>query len=66
MLNEIDKSYAKQSQVCVPTRATLREWMLERKKATEEHLADVNQVLKFIDDNPNFEVFHNLIGKAGF
>ena len=52
--------------LCVQTRQTLRQRLEERKKAAEEHLADINQALKFIDDNPNFESFHNLIGKAGF
>ena len=54
------------AELSVPQRQTLRQRLEERKKAAEEHLADVNQALKFIDDNPNFESFHNLIGKAGF
>jgi hypothetical protein len=52
--------------VGVPTRQTLRQRLIERQKAAEEHLADINQALKFMDDNPNFEAFHNLIGKTGF
>jgi hypothetical protein len=55
----LDKAYAEQSQ-------TLRQRLEERKKAAEEHLADVTQALEFLDKNPNFESFHNLIGKAGF
>jgi len=60
------KEYANTAQVCAPTRQTLRERLKERKQAAEEHLADVNHALKFLDENPNFEAFHNLIGKAGF
>ena len=60
------KEYAQTGQVCVPTRQTLRERLTERKRTAEEHLADVTQALEFLDKNPNFEAFHNLIGKAGF
>ena len=65
MYNEVDK-YTTAGQTCVPTRQTLRERLLERKRTAEEHLADVNQALEFLDKNPNFESFHNLIGKTGF
>jgi dienelactone hydrolase len=60
------KEYAEPGQTCSPARQTLRERLVERKRAAEEHLADVNHALKFLDENPNFEAFHNLIGKAGF
>jgi hypothetical protein len=51
---------------CVPTRQTLRQRLEERKKAAEEHLEDVTKALEFLDKNPAFELFHNLVGKAGF
>lgn len=63
--NELSK-YAEPTQACVPTRQTLRERLVERKRSAEEHLKDVTQALEFLDNNPNFESFHNLIGKAGF
>jgi hypothetical protein len=50
----------------LPTRPTLRQRLEERQKASEEYLADVTNALKFLDENPSFELFHNLIGKAGF
>jgi hypothetical protein len=50
----------------LPTRQTLRQRLEERQKADEEYLADVTNALKFLDENPSFESFHNLIGKAGF
>lgn len=49
-----------------PRRMTLRETLLERKKQFEERLAEVDSALVFIDKNPEFENFHNLIGKVGF
>jgi hypothetical protein len=57
--------------VCAPgglvgMRETLRTRLENRKKAAEEHLADVTNALKFLDDNPNFEAFHDLLGKTGF
>lgn len=47
-------------------RETLRKRLEDRQKAAKEHLDDVNKALKFLDDNPNFEAFHDLLGKAGF
>lgn len=61
----LDKA-SREVQCGAPSRMTLRQRMIERQKQAEEHLADVNQALKFLDENPNFEQFHNLIGKAGF
>lgn len=58
--------YPQETAVCVPTRQTLRQQLEERQKSAQEHLADVTQALEFLDKNPNFESFHNLIGKAGF
>lgn len=60
------KEYATAGQLSVPTRQTLRERLVERKRSAEEHLADVTQALEFLDKNPAFESFHNLIGKTGF
>lgn len=51
---------------CTLRQETLRQRLEFRKKQTEALLADVNEALKFLDNNPNFEAFHNLIGKAGF
>jgi hypothetical protein len=61
----------KEAQMCVPggislMRETLRKRLEDRKKAATEHLDDVSKALKFLDDNPNFEAFHDLLGKAGF
>jgi hypothetical protein len=47
-------------------RQTLRERLEENKRMLEERLANLNSALKFIDKNPEFENFHNIIGKAGF
>jgi hypothetical protein len=62
----LDKTFAEPGQLCVLTRQTLRQRLEERHKAATEHLADVTKALKFLDDNPNFEAFHDLLGKAGF
>lgn len=50
----------------LPRRMTLRETLVERKKQFEERLAEVESALAFIDKNPEFENFHNLIGKVGY
>lgn len=47
-------------------RQTLRERLEEQKRALEGALADVNEALGFIDKNPEFEKFHNVVGKAGY
>lgn len=47
-------------------RQTLRERLQEQKKALEFQLASLSDAIKFMDDNPNFENFHNVITKAGF
>lgn len=58
--------YATEGQCLVAQRQTLRERLEERKRAATEHLNDVCQALAFLDQNANFEAFHNLIGKTGF
>lgn len=47
-------------------RPTLRERLIERQKEAQERLNDITQALEFLDKNPGFETFHNLIGKTGF
>lgn len=66
MRDMMEKAYGEQTLVGMPSRQTLRQRLVERQKQAEEHLSDVNQALKFLDENPSFESFHNLIGKAGF
>jgi len=58
--------YSELSQICTSTRQTLRERLVERKRIVEEHLSNATQALEFLDKNPAFESFHNLIGKTGF
>lgn len=49
-----------------PRRMTLRERLLENQKGLQEALANVTSAIEFLDKNPEFENFHNIIGKAGF
>ena len=52
--------------VCLAEPQTIRE-RLERQLRTHiERAESIKQAIKFMDDNPNFESFHNLIGKIGF
>lgn len=53
-------------QPCMPYRQTLRERLMQQKTEIERHLENLNAALKFMDDNPNFEAFHDTITKAGF
>lgn len=66
MIRDYDMVEANQAKLSVPTRMTLRERLEDRKKDAEEALADIMQALEFLDKNPSFEAFHNLIGKAIF
>ena len=45
---------------------TLRERLENRKKSAEQKLADITKALEFLDKNPGFETFHDLVGKVGF
>lgn len=47
-------------------RQTLRERLIEQKIVLEEQLKNLNEALEFMDKNPAFENFHNVVGKAGF
>ena len=49
-----------------PRRQTIRERLEEQKRVVQEHLTNLDMALKFMDDNPNFENFHNILGKIGF
>lgn len=58
--------WSEETQACVSIRQTLRERLEENKKHVTENLANINKALEFIDKNPDFENFHNIIGKAGY
>lgn len=60
------QSYPEQGQVCMPIRQTIRERLQEQQRQVADQLANIESALKFMDDNPNFENFHNLISKIGF
>ena len=47
-------------------RQTLRERLVEQKIVLEAQLKNLNEAIAFLDNNPSFENFHNVIGKAGF
>jgi len=49
---------------CTLRQPTARERLLERKKVMEEGLTIINDALKALDENPEFERVHNLISKA--
>lgn len=44
----------------------LRARLERRKREAEKQLDDLNKALKFLDENKDFEVFHDLLGKTGF
>lgn len=64
-MNQLSK-YSEVAQPCAPIRQTLRERLVEQKRYVVENLANINSALEFMDKNPDFENFHNIIGKAGF
>lgn len=47
-------------------RQTLQERLVEQKIALESQLSNINDAIGFLDSNPSFENFHNIIRKAGF
>ncbi len=59
-------NYATEGTIVAGQRQTIREQLEERKRAADEHLQDVIKALEFLDKNPDFEVFHNLLRKTGF
>ena len=50
----------------IPRRQTIREKLEEQRRTLQEHLTHLDQAIKFMDENPNFENFHNILGKIGF
>lgn len=57
---------AKTASIDMGRRQTLREGLLETKRVLESRLANINEAISFLDTNPEFEQFHNIVGKAGF
>jgi len=45
---------------------TIRERLEEQKKALMAHLDGLNTALEFLDKNPSFENFHDILRKVGF
>lgn len=48
------------------TRQTLRERLVEQRTVLAAQLKNLDEAIGFLDQNPSFENFHNVIGKAGF
>lgn len=48
------------------TRQTLRERLVEQRTVLAAQLKNLDEAIGFLDKNPSFENFHNVIGKAGF
>ena len=65
MDSEINQ-YHQSQQACTPTRETLRRRLEYRIKSAQENLKNMEEALKFLNDNPSLEVFHDLINKIGF
>jgi len=56
-----------QGAVCVsPEQETIRQRLERQLKIHIERAESIKQAIKFMDDNPNFESFHDLIGKIGY
>jgi len=55
-----------QGAVCTAEQETIRQRLERQLKIHVERAESIKQAIKFMDDNPNFESFHNLIGKIGF
>ena len=47
-------------------RATLRERLEENKRQIQERLVEVQAALDMLNKHPEFEEFHNAIGKVGY
>lgn len=64
-MNGLSK-YPQETALCAPQRQTIRERLEEQKRFLSEQLSNIESAIKFMDDNPNFENFHNLVSKIGF
>jgi len=49
-----------------PEQETIRQRLERQLKIHIERAESIKQAIKFMDDNPNFESFHDLIGKIGY
>lgn len=47
-------------------RATLRERLEEQRRTAKEFLDGIEAAIKFMNEHPDFENFHNTLGKIGF
>lgn len=45
---------------------TLRKRLERNREQTADRLAAIDKTIAFLDANPGFEEFHNLIGKVGY
>ena len=46
-------------------RPKLRTRLENNQRAREELLSDINKALEFMDKNPDFEIFYDLVEKIG-
>ena len=54
------------TELCVPTREPLRIRLERNRRDTHDKLNKLDQAIKFLDNHPEFENFHDLIGAVGF
>lgn len=47
-------------------RETVKQQLTRQRDEVAQHLANLESVLKFLAENPNFEQFHDVLRRAGF
>ena len=47
-------------------REQLRKGLARKQIDLKQSLSDIENALKFLDSHPEFEEFHNLLGRSGF
>ena len=65
MFNQAAKQYAETAGCLTPTQVNLVDNLTYRQKVLQEQLADVNEAIQALKDNPEIERVLNLITKTG-
>lgn len=65
MSNLMGRGLTEALQADAPRQELIRERLCRAQEATQKRLEKLTQAIKFIDDNPSFETFHDIITTAG-
>lgn len=65
-MNQYDYPQVAKESTGLLARESIKETLTRRREEAAIHLQNLDNAIKFLNENPNFESFHDLLRKSGF